>query len=416
MRKVIVFLTLLLAISVSVYGTDAQTGKTDKMDLDILITNDQNNSMFYFNGTGTAEVEYNGQKYTARIDIDFEHPENGRYGTLTVFDMNGKAVDKYIFTDIKIHGDALSKGATLKGVDGTKASLPVNIGFRRDSDRNYTLFFFHETLPYFESGWQVFESELRIAPREKSEEELAKEARLLEEKQRQEALAQAERERKEFKKEVYDTTQAIVVMTSVIFALVMLPKAFRRRKVSALIGFTVMALLSCFPPFFILPLLPGYFWWYASLYSTKRHNDDLMDIFRTITYISTAVLGILFYCLVGNITLLYIVVWVIAGYFAYITYEDHTKNSRCHHCRYYGPNHVADRELIKQKIVRTTTTSREFSHSEEREDEIINWYRKRYNVKVEAHQTFKDFRQCEHCGEIFITYRFTIKTLSNKTY
>ena len=41
----------------------------DKMKLDLKITNDPKESMFYFNGTGTGTLDYEGRQLTAEIDL-----------------------------------------------------------------------------------------------------------------------------------------------------------------------------------------------------------------------------------------------------------------------------------------------------------------------------------------------------------
>lgn len=408
------FLFLVLSFSaLAVAASEIQ----DKKSLDILITNDPSKSMFYFNGTGTATVERDGKTYIAEMDIDFEHPVDGRYGTLTIYTPERKVVDKYIFTNIQNLGDATSKRILVKGIDGTKESAVANIDFSRDGARNYLLFFFHDPIPYFKTAWNEFESVLRIPPREKSKEELAAEARREEQRKQREAIEQAEREKEAFKQEVYDTTQAIVVFASIIFAIIMTPKAFKRGRFGHLILFTIIAILSSFPPFFILPLIPGYFWWYYNLYNDKRDNDDLADIFKKITYVSFGVLAILFYLLVGNIIIFYGIVWIVAGYIAMmLIYEEHAQKFRCPHCLYYGTNHIMERKLIHQQIVRTVTEQNVFSHREETDSKIIDWYKKRYNVRIEAHQKFKDFRKCDHCNEIFITFHYKTKKLFDKTY
>ena len=190
----------------------------------------------------------------------------------------------------------------------------------------------------------------------------------------------------------------------------------RRERIWHLVLFTLMALVSCFPPFFILPLLPGYFWWYYHLYKEEIDNYELLATLCKITYVSIPVLGVVFYLAVGGIALLYIAVWLVAGLIGYVIYESLMEKARCPHCNYYGPNEIVDRKFLDEEIVRTTTRIREYDHTEERDDEIIKWYRYRYNVKVEAHQRFKDFRRCGHCGEIFSTFHNTVITLSNKTY
>lgn len=46
----------------------------DKMKLDLPIVNDPARSSLYFNGSGTARIDSDGQPRTAAIDLDFEHP------------------------------------------------------------------------------------------------------------------------------------------------------------------------------------------------------------------------------------------------------------------------------------------------------------------------------------------------------
>lgn len=414
-RRVAAACTLLLGImllqAVSVRADD-------KMKLDLPYTNDFTKSAFYFNGTGTASVKYEGQELAAAIDIDFEHPKDGVYGTLVFSNEAREVVARYVFTGMENLGDATSKRVVLKGVGGAKGTATANMEFARSTTRNYALFLFPNTIPYLDGiNWLEFDSQLRIAPREKTAEELAQEEKAQEYRERQAKQEQADKARKEFREEVYKSLETAVVMLSVIFGLVMLPRAIRHRKWLSLVAFTLLACLSSFEPFFLLPALPAYFWWYFNLFNPGVSNQRLKDLFFTIFFVACAVLGLLFYLLLGAIALVFVVLWIIAGVLAALfIYFPHTERSRCEHCKYYGNHPVVDRQFVRQQIVETTTEHHDYDHTEVTDREIIEWYRKRYSVKEVAHQTFKDFRRCEKCREIFISYSYRTKKLSEHEY
>ena len=418
MKKLLLLLFVCLALTARAEEASSAAARAEaRRNLDLPITNDFRNSRFYFDGTGTATVEYNGQTLTACFDIDFEHPAEGRYGTLELRDAQRNVVARYALVNLKDTTGATTKRVTLKGIEGTKESILVNIDFARDGDRNYSIAFGPDGATYFKPMSRLnFDSELRIAPRVKSAEEIEQEAKVAERQAEQAAERQAKIDRRKARQNFYDGVGVAVVVLSLLFTVWMLPRAMRRERIWHLVLFTLMALVSCFPPFFILPLLPGYFWWYYHLYKEEIDNYELLATLRKITYVSIPVLGVVFYLAVGGIALLYIAVWLVAGLIGYVIYESLMEKSRCPHCNYYGPNEIVDRKFLDEEIVRTTTRTREYDHTEERDNEIIKWYRYRYNVKVEAHQRFKDFRRCGHCGEIFITFHYTVKTLSNKTY
>lgn len=390
----------------------------DKMKLDLPITNDPRKSMFYFNGSGTAQIDHDGQKLTAEMDIDFEHPADGRYGSLTLYDSARNVVARYAMTKVTILNDAVSARVTLTGIDGTPGKADVNLDFHRDRDRNYSILFFLDPPPYFKSAQRLhFDSELRIAPRVKSAEELAQEAKIQKVAEDRQAREQAEQDHKRSRRDIYDTIGAVIGLSAIAFAVWMAPRANRRRRLPHLILFTVLALLSTFPPFILLPVMPAYFWWYRNLYNEDHGSYYLDRKFLRIFYWSCAILGIAFYGFFGWIALVYVLVWLIAGYVAHLLiYFKHLETARCHHCNYYGPNEIVSREYLYEQIHRTVTRRKEYSHTEEQSDRIIDWYKQKYNVRVEVDQHFRDLRRCEHCGEIFITCDYRTKTLSNRDY
>lgn len=390
----------------------------DKMKLDLPYTNDFTKSAFYFNGTGTANVEYDGQALTAAIDIDFEHPRDGVYGTLVFSNGAQEVVARYVFTDMENLGDATSKRATLKATGGAPGTATVNVEFARSTTRNYAMFLFPNTIPYLKGiSWLEFDSQLRIAPRAKTAEELAQEEKAQKYREQQAEQKQAEQDRKEFRNRVYEGTETAVLVLSVIFGIAMLPRAIRHRKLLSLVAFTILACLSAVKPFVLLPVLPAYFWWYIRLFNPDVSNWQLEKQFTTVFYVSCAVLGLLFFLLLGAIALAFVVLWLAAGFFAaYLIYFPHAERSRCDHCNYYGNHPVVDRQFVSQKIVETTTEHHDYDHTEVTDREIIEWYRKRYSVKEVAHQKFKDFRRCKKCGEIFISYSYRSKTLSEQEY
>lgn len=418
MKKLLLLLFACLALTARAGEAPTAASRAEaRRNLDLPITNDFRNSRFYFDGTGTATVEHDGQTLTAHLEIDFEHPVEGSYGTLVLRDAQQRVVARYALVNLKDTSGATTKRVTLKGTEGTKESILVNIDFARDGDRNYSIAFGPDGAAYFKPMSRLnFDSELRIAPRVKSAGEIEQEAKVAERQAEQAAERQEKIDRRRARQNFYDGVGIAVVVLALLFAAWMLPRAVRRRRVWHLVLFTLMALVSCFPPFFILPLLPGYFWWYRQLYNEKADNCFLLERLRKITYVSFAALAVVFYFAVGGITFLYVVVWLVAGLIGYVIYESLMEKARCPHCNHYGPNEIVDRKFLDEEIVRTTTRIREYDHTEERENEIIKWYRYRYNVKIEAHQRFKDFRRCGHCGEIFITFHYTVKTLSNKTY
>lgn len=390
----------------------------DKMKLDLKITNDPKESMFYFNGSGTGTLDYEGRQLTAEIDLDFEHPVDGRYGALTLCDQQHQAVARYAITGVSHLSDAVSKRVTVKGIDGTSGSVEANLDFHRDRDRNYSLLFAPGTIPYFKPMSRLtFDSQLRIAPRVKSAEELEQEAQVRKITEERQARGQAEASRRTSRREARDTVGALAGLATLLFAVWMAPRAMRRRRLPHLLLFTALGLLSTVPPFVLLPVLPAYFWWYYNLYNENYGALHLDQTFLRIFYWSCGILGFVFYGVFGTVAIVYAVVWFIAGYVVHLLiFFPHMERARCPHCNYYGPNEIMSRELIDEHIHRTVTRRLEHSHTEERSDRIIEWYKEKYNVRIEADQRFRDFRRCGHCGEIFITTFLRIKTLSDKDY
>lgn len=392
----------------------------DKMKLDLRITENPQESSFYFNGTGSATFERDGQRYSARMDIDFEHPKEGRYGSLLVYDAENRIAARYAMTGMTAFADATSKRVILTGIDGTKGKIPVNVDFHRDGNRNYSMLIPQGSGLFTDENSILrleFDSDLRIAPRVKTAEEVAEEQQAQAYLDQRKAREEMEANRKAFRKNLFDTLGALVGILSVGFALWMAPQAYRRRRLGHLILFTALALLTTTPPFVLLPVLPAYFWWYYNLYITKHTNRTLNCKFRRIFYCSTAIFGAIFYVLFGIVALAFVLLWLIAGFLAYLLiYSDHAEKARCHQCAYYGANHVVSSEMIDEQIKRVVTRKKVYDSTEERHDKIIEWYKIKYNVRIEAHQQFRDFRRCEQCGEFYITFRTNIQTLSNRTY
>lgn len=375
-------------------------------------------SMVYFNGSGTAQIKHNDQELTVLLEVHFEHPENGQYGSLKFLDQTGGAIATYAMTRVENFSPPSSsfKRVTLTGIEGTKGTSLVSVIFDKKNKCPYRITPISNAPPYFRQHPCIFfQSELRIAPREKTREELTRDSLVQQNLDRIETKRRQELKEAYFRRDAYYAIGILIAVTSILFALWMAPRALRRQRLPHLILFTALALLSTFPPFFLLPVLPAYFWWYYKLYDDDLNNEDLEKKLGRIALWSGVIAAIVFYGIFGIITVLYAAVWFAAGYMAILMiYSKHGKRARCPHCRYYGPNEIVTRKYLDQHITRTITGRHEYDHTEERDDEIIEWYRKKYNLRIEAEQRFHYFRRCEHCGEIYITTHYKNKVLADR--
>ena len=395
----------------------------DKMSLDLKITNNPYESMFYFNGTGTGRFEYEGQQLETELEIDFEHPADGRYGELTIYDAVHRVVERYAITKVEILNDATCKRVTLKGIEGTRISHEANIDFHRDGDRNYSLLIFPlQGSRYFNDinrvgSWLEFDSQLHIAPRVKSAEELAQEEMIRKADEARKEADTSYQSRRKARKRARETIGALVGILTTLFAIWMMRRAARRGLLLYLLFFMVLGWLTTFPPFLLLPVLPAYFWWYRKLYDEAYASIELDEMFRRIFYWSCGLLGLLFYELFGAIAIGYVFIWFAVGYIVYLLiFFPHMNRYRCPHCYYYGATEIVNREKTGENIFRTITRRNVYSHTEERWDRTIEWYRQKHNERVEADEHFCDHLRCPRCHELFTTTFTRTKTLSDRDY
>ncbi len=257
----------------------------DKMSLDLKITNNPYESMFYFNGTGTGRFEYEGRPFETELEIDFEHPTDGRYGEVTIYDAEHRVVERYAITKVEILNDATRKRITLTGIEGTRISHQANINFHRDGDRNYSLLIFpEEGSRYFNDinrvgPWLEFDSQLRIAPRVKSAEELAHDELIRKSDEARKEADASYQSRRKARKRARETIGTLVGILTTFFAIWMMRRAARRGLLLYLLFFMVLGWITTFPPFLLLPVLPAYFWWYRKLYDEAYAPIELDEMF-----------------------------------------------------------------------------------------------------------------------------------------
>lgn len=387
----------------------------DKMKLDLPVITDPE-SMVYFNGSGSAQINYGGEKLTVLLDVDFEHPEDGCYGTLKFLDMASDTIASYAMTRVEHNRTPDSKRVTLRGIDGTTGTSTVSVIFDSKNKKPYRITPVSNALPYFRQTASIyFDSRLRIAPREKTPEELMRDSLANEASKTLEVMRRQELKEKYFRRDAYYAIGILIAVVSVLFAVWMFPRALRRQQLPHLILFTLMTLLSTFPPFFLLPVLPAYFWWYYNLYDTKRNNRELAETLKKIAIGSGIAATLLLYALFGEIAFFYALIWFGAGYLAFmLIYRPHSERARCYHCNYYGPNEIVDRKFLHEKIRRTLTSRYDYDHTEETDEKIIEWYKQKYNLRIESDQMFEYFRQCGNCEEIFVTMHIKTKVLVDR--
>ena len=406
MKKLIVIFMMICNV-VSLYAAP------ERKKLDLEVTNDFRRTQFYFNASDTQKFEFDGQPFTGKMDIDLREKKNGSYGTFTFHDDTRDVTYTYAITERFHHGFPLSKGITLKGINGTKGTLNCNIDFDRDNTQGYSLLFFE--VPSFMGDRQTLslnftEPDLRVPERVKTAEELKREEEL---RAQREEKRRIEREKKDLEENI---SSAIGFLT-IIYALFMARRAMRRQKLLPLLLLTFMGLASSNAPFLFLPSLPVYFWWYYQLYKDNYSNDELESKFWTFLFISWVVLSFLFYSIFGWKAIVYSIIWFFANLAAMeFVYLEVMFRGRCSHCHYYGPNQIVDKQFFREQIQRIITKSHTLDDRVETEDTITEWYSTHYNVKVKAHQTYKYFRYCPHCGKIFYTYHYRTKTLSDRDY
>ncbi|WP_295935672.1 hypothetical protein [uncultured Alistipes sp.] len=404
-------LALLLIIHIGVISR-----ADDKMKL-LLPELTDTYAMGYFKGSGSVGLDYNGNPITAELDMDFEQPQNGIYGSLRVYDASLTLLADYAMIKVNpVSSGPTCKRVVLAEVGGKKRQYTINIDFLKSTSRNYAILFFDKP-EYFSSinGMLVFDSTLRITPREKTAAEIAQE-------ERQQKMAKAQAARKQQEREEQDRHEratriiGIIIGLGVIgFAIWMAPRAVRHRRLPHLLLFTALGLLSTFPPYLLLPLLPAYFVWYYNLYNEGLGRFYLDRQFIRISLWSGAIAGAIFIVLFGWAGAVFVIVWAVAGYLAHLLiFYPHSVRFRCHHCNCYGPNEIVSRELMEEHITRTLTRKQVFDHREERSDKIIDWYKERYNIRIESDQKLREFRRCEQCGEVFITFHFRTKVLSDR--
>ncbi len=164
----------------------------------------------------------------------------------------------------------------------------------------------------------------------------------------------------------------------VLFALIMMWRAIKRRRLTQLILFTFLGLISTFPPFLFLPILPVYFWWYYQLFKDTHDNMILESRFGIALIISWVFFAVLFHSIFGGIAIVYAIIWAIACFFAYrLIYMHKMYASRCDHCNYYGPNTIIDKVFIREHIRQTVTRSHTLEDRVETDEQITEWYRRR---------------------------------------
>lgn len=198
--------------------------------------------------------------------------------------------------------------------------------------------------------------------------------------------------------------KSVLWLAVLFFFILMLPKARKARQVPALGGAAVCFLCVSFDNFYpFLPALPGFLLAYPRLYSQAYPYAYLRTkrLFTWCTVGMTVLLSVVCYQLWGREAIGEIVGWVIASAVAWYGFSWHLGKSCCRCCGAYGRHKKLSEELIKRDIKLTRIHDDAFSHTEVTPDEVIDWYERRYGMRVDIWETYDVYYECMFCGKIF---------------
>lgn len=150
-------------------------------------------------------------------------------------------------------------------------------------------------------------------------------------------------------------------------------------------------------------VMPGFMIAYPRLYS-RVYPYSYVKVMRLFTWISVGVLVLLwgiFYQVWGWSSIRELVNWLLAGVLTWYLLTGHLGKSCCRKCGAYGRHQKLSEELVKREVRRSRIHSDTYDHTEVRSDEIVDWYKRKYGVRVEIIETFNVFYECRNCGQIF---------------
>ncbi len=209
---------------------------------------------------------------------------------------------------------------------------------------------------------------------------------------------------KMYKSAGFQTFWWVLVVIWVAFLAWMLPKAWKARRVLFLLLAAFCCLMVNFDgiyPFWVV--MPGFMIAYPKLYS-RVYSYSFLKVVRLFTWCGLGMLVILwvvFYHLWGWNSIRELVYWVVAGALAWVALVSHLRRSCCRQCGAYGRHRKLSEKLVKREVIRSRIHDDTYDHTEVRSDEIIDWYKRKYGVRIEIVETFDVFYECRSCGQIF---------------
>ena len=154
-------------------------------------------------------------------------------------------------------------------------------------------------------------------------------------------------------------------------------------------------------PFWIA--LPGFMITYPRLY-TKAAPYSYGKVLRLLAWCMAGtfvILWAIFYQIWGWTAIREGVGWVLAGVAFWYFWALHLDRSCCRICGEYGRHRKLSEKLVMREVQRSRIHHDTFDHTEVRSDEIIDWYKRKYGVRIDIVETFNVFYECRFCGHIF---------------
>ena len=196
----------------------------------------------------------------------------------------------------------------------------------------------------------------------------------------------------------------VVAAIFLLFFIWMFPKARKSQQIVplliALFCFT-MVNFDGFYPFWVV--LPGFLVAYPRLYS-QVYPLSFVKVLRLFVLCSVGVfvvLSLIFYQIWGWSSIREMVGWAFAGILFWYFLSLHLGRSCCRMCGAYGHHKKLSEKLVKREVRTTRLHKDTFDRTEVRSDEIIDWYRRKYGVRIDITETFNVYYECLSCGHIF---------------
>lgn len=188
------------------------------------------------------------------------------------------------------------------------------------------------------------------------------------------------------------------------FLVWMLPKAIKAGQVVPLLLAAFCCLMVNFYgryPFWVV--MPAFMISYPMLYY-RVHPYSYVKVIRWFKWCSVGtlvLLWMLYYNTWGWSSIRELFGWLVAGALSWYCFIGHLGKSCCRNCGAYGRHKKLSEKLVRREVRRSRIHDDNFDHTEVRSDEIINWYNRKYGVRVDVVETFNVFYECRSCGHIF---------------